>query len=57
MVAGTKLEFVTNALPAAGLSGFNAHRRGNSLPCNITITNDGKGGNPTTTTAVYRPVM
>jgi len=31
-VAGKKQEFETNAVLAAGLSGFNAHRRGNSLP-------------------------
>jgi len=31
-VAGTKQEFTTNAVLAAGLSGFNPHRRANSSP-------------------------
>ena len=54
---GTRREFAANAMLAVGLSGFNAHRRGNSLPWNITTTNDDKGGNPATTTVVRRTVM
>ena len=32
MVAGTKRDFATNVALAAGLSGFNAHRRSSGLP-------------------------
>jgi len=42
---------------AAGLSGFNADKRANGLPWNITIPNDDKGGNSATTTAVQHTVM
>ena len=31
-LAGTKREFATNAVLAAGLSGFNAHRQANGVP-------------------------
>jgi len=47
----------TSAVLAAGLSGLNANRWGNSLPRNVTITNDDKERNPATTTAVQRTVM
>jgi len=56
-LAGTKPELATNTVVAAGPSGFNAHRWGNSVPRNITTTNDDEGRNPATTTAVQRTVM
>jgi len=56
-IAGTKREFATNAVLAAGLSGFNADKQENGLPWNITIPNDDKGGNSATTTAVQHTVM
>jgi len=42
---------------AAGLSGFSTHKQANSLPWNITITNDDKEGNLATKTAIRRTVM
>jgi len=46
-----------NVVLAPGLFGFNAHRRANGFPWNITIRNGDKGGNPATKTAVHRTVM
>jgi len=43
-LTGTKRELATNAVLAPGLFGFKPHRWVNSLPWNITITNDDKGG-------------
>jgi len=55
-LAEAKQELITNAALDPGLSGFRAHRQANSL-WSISITNDDKGGNPATTTAVHRTVM
>jgi len=56
-LAGTKRGLATNAaVLAPELSGFNAHRRVNSLPGKLTTTNDDRR-NPATTTAVHRIVM
>jgi len=56
-LAGTKRDFVTNAVLAVTLSGFKAHRRQMTSSETYLKQKMLKRGNPATNTAVHRMVM